>query len=135
MKSLDKRDAELAKKLETADIPKAVQTLIQGAEQQKKVSRRQRWQIIGLAVSVAFDLVLTVVILSLATQAENNKQAIIARCEQTNEQRVKGAHLWDYFIVQTENIPRTPDEQKFRDGFIDLKNETYALSDCTKAVK
>ncbi len=131
-KSLDVRNAELEKKLEKNPIDEQIATIA------KDVHRGKRNQVI-LALSILLDLLLTVGFGYLAIQssatasrAESNETALIARCEETNKARVKNAALWNYLIDQSEPAPRTPEQQKFRDDFITLKNETFAPTDCSK---
>lgn len=125
--SLDTRNAVLDEKLEHNPIDDQIQALV-------RADRQRKWQLLFLA--------LIIVALAygwrqnhrLALQAESNTNAIMARCESTNEARVKNARLWNYLIEQSQNVPRTPEQQKFRDDFIALKNDTFAPTDCSKIV-
>lgn len=128
--SLDSRNRELNKKIGETDLPKAVSVLIADA---KKRRRQVRW----LTFSIILDLLLTIGLAynsaqtrNIASQAESNKAALIARCESTNEARAKNEKLWDYLIEQSKGVPRSEKEQKFFDQFITLKDETFAPANC-----
>lgn len=128
--SLDDRNAVLEEKLENNPIDETIDILVRQAKRNKN---NIRW----LALSIVLDILLTIVITfitirtqQLQKQSETNKNAIVARCENTNEARARSARLWDYLIDQSKDQPRTPDQEKFRNDFIKLKNETFAPSDC-----
>jgi len=131
--SLDTRNEELDKALESNPIDEQILAL---ARSDKSRKRQIRW----LAVSLMLDVLLTIGFgfnairaNNAANKAETIESAIVARCEATNEARAKNEKLWDYLVEQSEKQPRTPEQQKFRDEFITLKNETFAPSDCNKS--
>ncbi len=128
--SLDDRNQELEKALETNPIDIQIAALV-------RADNRRKGQIIVLAISIVLDILLTIGFGYLAIQssttasrAESNETALNARCVSTNEARAKNAKLWDYLVDQSQNQPRTLEQQKFRDDFITLKNETFAPTVC-----
>lgn len=129
---LDERNKALDEKLEGGSLNQAVETLVRDA---KKVRRNQRI----LALSIALDVFLTfalagmsLVTHSIATKAETTQATLLKTCQVTNESRANNAVLWDYLIDQSKNQPRTPDQQKFFDDFVELKKKTFAPRDCSQ---
>lgn len=132
--SLDDRNKELEEKLQANPIDSQIATLVMA-------DRRRKDQIRLLAFSILLDVLLTfgfgymtLRTNHLASLAESNKSALIARCESTNDARAKNEKLWDYLINQGKDQPRTPEQQKFFNDFVTLKTETFAPTDCSKIV-
>lgn len=132
--SLDTRNEELDRKLEQNPIDEQIAAL---ARSDKSRRRQIRW----LAVSLALDVLLTIGFgyttlraNNAASKAETIENAIVARCESTNDARAKNEKLWDHILDLTKDTPRTPQQEVDRKEFIQVKEETFAPSDCTMAV-
>lgn len=128
--SLNSRNEKLNKKIDDTDLPSAVAVLVKDA---KKRKLQVRW----LGVSILLDIILTfgVGYLSIqnnrvASQAENNQQALVQSCETTNGSRANNKQIWDYLLaVQTPNVP-TLQQQQVRSQFQSLVDTTFAPRDC-----
>ena len=132
--NLDQRNDELNHKLDESDINEAVFILIKDAKKRKQ-------QIFALAFTIALDIILTLCLILLsfktsdiASQAENNKQALKRSCETTNAARANNKELWDYLLSLPPREPRTTEEQKQLDAFKEFVNKTFAEKDCNKLV-
>lgn len=128
--TLDSRNAELESKLKTADLPKAVDTLLSDA-------RRRRFQLRVLAVSIALDFILTIGLTflsfktsDLAQLAQNNRDAVIQNCETANDSRENQRALWGYVFSVSPTTPRTPEQEQQINEFRDFVNKTFAQRDC-----
>lgn len=126
--SLDERNAQLEHKLEENPIDRQIAVLV-------KADKRRKLQIIVLAMLTIGLVFVSVRTSQIASQAESNRAALMARCNSTNEARAKNKQLWDYLIEQGKDQPRTPEAQKFFDKFVALKDQTFAPTDCSQAVK
>jgi hypothetical protein len=134
MITLDKRNDELEKKLETSDLPKAVEVLFKDAKKRKR-------QLMILTISLILDILLTVglTVVSLRTQqlaikAENNKDAIYQSCEASNEGRANNRQLWEYILNLPPLEPPTPEREKRIADFRAFVDETFAPRDCDALV-
>jgi len=128
--SLDTRNAALNKELEENPIDLQVEAL---ARADKKQSR----QVVLLAVTVAFDVLLTfgfgyitVRTHQLANQSETTKAALIRNCETANDSRKNQRELWAYVISLTLSEPRTQEQTNRVDSFQDFVDKTFAARDC-----
>ena len=131
MSSLDERNDQLEADLEGNTIDKSIATLT-------KAAKRQKIQILVLALSVALDLLLTVGLIGAYQKVETNTQAIKARCEQTNASRANNKELWTYLLSvppDPSRPPRTAGEQAALDAFAKKVDSTFAPTDCTKVLK
>lgn len=133
--SLDQRNAELEKKLEANPIDEQIAVLVMQAKRNKNNIRL-------LAISLFVQLFLTCALgylgfitFRIAREAESNRNAIVSRCEATNEGRARNKELWDYLLGVPPTEPRTPQEQAALDGFAQKVDQTFAPSDCSKIVK
>lgn len=133
--SLDSRNDELNKKIDATDLPAAVSILIEDAEKRHRQLSLLRWLTFFSFVALAAIAFLLWQTHNIAAKAESNTQAIYARCVQTNEARDKNVKLWDHILKITEGTPRTAEQQKERDDFIQVKNETFAHTDCNKVME
>lgn len=130
--SLEQRNAELDKKIAKTDLNEAVTTLVKDA---KKRRRQLRW----LALSIVFDLLLTVGLGYLSVQthraaskAEDNHTALIRNCETSNEARANNKQLWDYLLnLPTPNAP-TLQQKEVRNQFSVFVGKTFSPRNCSK---
>lgn len=130
--SLNDRNAELNKQLEANPIDQQISNLT-------RADQRNRRHIILLALSLLFDLVLSLVLAygwhtnhNLAIRAETNRDAIVRGCETSNEARAKNKQLWAYILElpTPDGQPRTPEQQKRLDDFRMFVDDTFAPRDC-----
>lgn len=127
---LDRRNEELNKKIDETDLPTAVAILVSDAHKRKRQLRL-------IVISIFLDLFLTLGLgyLSIqthgiASQAENNKEALVQSCKTSNEARSNNKQIWDFLLnVQTPNTP-TLQQKQVRDQFQSLVNNTFAPRDC-----
>lgn len=130
--SLDDRNRELDKKIADSDLSEAVATLVKDAQKRKR-------QVRLLTISILLDILLTIGLgvvsvntHSIATQAENNQQAIMRSCETSNDARANNKQLWTFALtLPTPNVP-TLQQQINRDKFEAFVNKTFAPRDCSK---
>ncbi len=132
--NLEQRNAELDKKIESTDLPNAVDTLLKDAK-----SRRR--QIKLLALTVAFDVLLTIgfgyITLKthdIATKADSNSAAIVRSCESTNESRANNKKLWDYILALPPRTERTPAQTEQLADFQAFVDKTFAPRNCSTVV-
>lgn len=133
--SLDERNRDLNQKIHDSDINEAVDVLIKDA-------KKRNQQITILAFTIILDVILTFGLAYLsfqtqeiASQAENNKQALVRNCETTNAARANNKELWDYLLsipADPEDTPRTIEQQEQLDKFKDFVDKTFAPRDCSK---
>ncbi len=125
--SLDDRNAALEEKLEHNPIDEQITALV-------KAGNRLKLVVIGLAVLTVFVAVIAIQARQAATKAENAQTAVIARCEATNEARVKNRDIWNY-VLEVSNRPNlTPEQQTERNKFVMKLDDTFKPTDC-QAVK
>lgn len=128
--SLDTRNAELDEKLENNSIDATIASLAAADRQRKR-------QIFLLAVSLVFDLVLSVLLAfgwstnhKLINQAESNRNAIIRNCQTSNDARKNNREIWDYVLELTKDAPRDRQQSINREQFIKQLDMTFAPRDC-----
>ena len=125
--SLDDRNAALDEALEHNPIDKQIAALV-------KAGNRLKFIVIGLAFLTVFVAVIAIQARQAATKAENAQTAVIARCEATNEARIKNRDIWNY-VLELSNRPNlTPQQLADRDKFVAKLDDTFKPTDC-KAVK
>ncbi|WP_370943994.1 hypothetical protein AB5J62_33475 [Amycolatopsis sp. cg5] len=105
-------------------------------------SKRDRKWIVGLAVSLALDIVLSVVVAVVAVQAsqanslaQQNRQTQVLTCEAGNQARSASVSLWTYVLDATAKEPenQTPQRKQQIEQFRTYMQNAYAQRDCTKA--
>lgn len=132
--SLDTRNAALNKELEENPIDVQVEALA-------RADKRQSRQVVVLAITVVFDVLLTIGFgyitvrtHQLANQSENNRVALTRNCETANDSRKNNRALWDYILaIPTPDAP-TVDQQKNRTDFKAFVDKTFASRDCDAEV-
>lgn len=101
-------------------------------------SRRIIW---GLAVSLALDVALSIVVIFVAIQAQDantlaqaNRQTQIATCESGNQSRQVALNLWTYVLDAAAVAPenQTPERKKQLVDFRTYMESAYTPRDCTK---
>lgn len=125
MDRLDRKKAELDKKLAQTDLTKAVEALF-------KEARRSKIRQIVLTISVILDLVLTVGLFQAYHRIDTNREYIKTDCYSRNESRANNKEIWGYLLAVPPEKPRTSIEQKFFDEFKQKIDDTFAPKDCTK---
>lgn len=128
--SLDTRNAALNKELEENPVETQVEALA-------RADKRQSRQVIILAITVAFDVLLTIGFgyitfrtHQLANQAETNEVAIVRNCETANDSRRNQRELWSYVISLTPSEPRTSEQTARVEAFQTFVDKTFAIRDC-----
>jgi hypothetical protein len=108
--------------------------------------RRNRHLIILLAISIVFDLILSVALGVVAVGAHNASDratvatsGVKANCQTGNTVRAEEVQLWDYIIGVSNSQPpppgRTPEQQKqIVDQFLDHLHTIFAPRDCNHLV-
>lgn len=106
--------------------------------------RRNRHYIIGLGISLLFDLLLSVVVIIVAIQANNandranaNYQYQVDTCNASNAARQTSRDLWNYVLDAASKNPAnsTPERKKQIDDFRVYMENSYAPRDCSKVGK
>lgn len=106
--------------------------------------RRNRHFIIGLGISLAFDLLLSVVVIIVAIQANNardradaNHQYQVDTCNSNNASRQTSRDLWNYVLDAAAKNPanETPERKKQIQDFRAYMENSYAPRDCSKVGK
>lgn len=104
-------------------------------------SKRNRNWIVGLAVSLVLDIVLSVVVAVVAVQASQasdlahqNRQAQIATCDAGNQARSVSVSLWNYVLDLSSKSPenQTPQRKEQIEQFRAYMKNAYAQRDCTQ---
>ncbi len=133
--SLDDRNQALNDELERNPIDVQVEALAQA-------DKRQRRQVLILAFTVAFDVLLTIgfgfITLrthELANLAETNKTALIRNCETANDSRKNQRELWAYVIKLTPIQPRTDEQTARANDLQAFVNKTFAERNCSAEIK
>jgi hypothetical protein len=120
-------------------LAEQVGTLNAQVEAQESYGRRNRRMIWGLVVSLLLDAVLTVVIATVAVQANHasdratqvrNQQ--ISTCLSTNEARALNIRLWEYVLTIPPSQQRTEEQVKRIADFKVFLRKTFAPRDCSK---
>lgn len=133
MDQLQERDDALDEKIADSNLSKSVDTLVKDAKRSK---RNQKI----LAISIALDLFLTVVLgvvsyttTNLVSRAETTEASIRKNCEVSNEARSNNKQLWEFILnLPSNEPPPTPEQQKNIDDFKVFLNDTFAPRDCSK---
>lgn len=138
--SLDERADALDKKLAHNDIDASITVLVHDA-------RLRRRQIIGLTISIIFDIILTIAFAILSIQArdtainvKNSQATIISSCQTGNEFRTTEAALWNHILaLQPVMTDLTPEQQTQRDktvaDFQTYLKTTFAPRNCNDIIK
>lgn len=105
----------------------------------RKYGKRNRHYIVGLAISLIFDVLLTgvVVIIAINTSAATdlanaNRQAQIDTCNSGNAARKTTRDLWNYVLDASAKDPQnqTPERTKRIADFRTYMENSYAARDC-----
>jgi hypothetical protein len=106
--------------------------------------RRNRHYIIGLGISLAFDLLLSVVVIIVAVQANAandranaNHEYQVDTCNSSNAARQTSRDLWNYVLDAASKNPanETPERKKQISDFRAYMENSYAPRDCSKVGK
>lgn len=101
----------------------------------ERYGHRNRHYIVGLAVSIALDVVLSIVVIVIALAVSNtngianqNREAQKASCQSGNDTRQASTQLWNYILDASErNNPANRDQiEQFRA----YMQKAYAPRDC-----
>ena len=96
------------------------------------VTRRSKRQIRVLAVSLVFDVLLSVGLafaLSRSKEAvDQNREAVRVACVEANRSRAGSVALWEGIAAAAP--PSTPEQQQRTDAVLALVHQTYAPRDC-----
>jgi len=132
--SLDDRNQALNEELERNPVETQVEALA-------RADKRQSRQVVILAITVAFDVLLTLGFgfvtwrtHELTSLADTNQNAIIRNCETANESRKNQRELWAYVISLTPSEPRSPEQVARVDAFQKFVDKTFAPRDCSEEV-
>ncbi|WP_410662003.1 hypothetical protein [Amycolatopsis sp. lyj-84] len=107
-------------------------------------SKRDRAWIVGLAVSLLLDVVLSVVVAVVAVEAaqatslaEQNRRAQVSSCEAGNAARAVSVSLWAYVLDQVTKDPenQTPERAQQIEQFRRYISTAYAPRDCANPGK
>lgn len=110
----------------------------------RKYGRRNRHLIWGLAISLVFDLALSVLLFFVFVvagnaneAAERNRQSQIASCESGNQSRQVSSNLWLYILDTASKNPENQTEAKRRqiEDFRAYMLNAYAPRDCSQIGK
>lgn len=103
--------------------------------------RRNRHLIWGLAVSLVFDVLLSVALFitfitagNAQDTADRNRQAQVSSCESGNQTRQASVSLWTYILDTVEKSPQNQTEER-RKQIADFRHymlDAYASRDCSK---
>jgi hypothetical protein len=106
--------------------------------------RRNRHYIVGLGISLAFDLLLSVVVIVVAIQANAandranaNHEYQVDTCNSSNAARQTSRDLWNYVLDAASKNPanETPERKKQISDFRAYMENSYAPRDCSKVGK
>jgi hypothetical protein len=104
----------------------------------RNYGRRNRRYIAGLAISLALDIILSVVLAFVAvtaTQANDlatqNHNTQVATCESSNQSRLVTVNLWNYILDSASK--NNPDAAKLKQiqDFRAYMEKAYAQRDCS----
>jgi hypothetical protein len=110
----------------------------------QQYGRRNRHYIIGLGISLLFDLLLSVVVIIVAIQAnaandraDANHQYQVDSCNSSNAARQTSRDLWNYVLDAASKNPAndTPERRKQINDFRAYMENSYAPRDCSKVGK
>lgn len=106
--------------------------------------RRNRHLIVGLGVSLAFDVLLTIGVIIAAITANNagdlaatNRQTQIDTCTANNQTRQASRNLWTYVLDTVAKAPENQTAERTQQlaEFRTYMQTAYADRDCTKVGK
>lgn len=106
--------------------------------------RRNRRLIVGLGISLALDILLTVAVVIVAVTANNagdaasaNRQSQIDTCTSSNQTRAASRNLWNYVLDAAANDPETQTAARKQQlaQFRTYMETAYAQRDCTRIGK
>lgn len=106
----------------------------------QQYGQRNRHLIVGLAISLALDVLLTIGVIIAAITANNagavadaNRQNQFDTCNASNQTRQASRNLWNYVLDTVEKNPQnqTPDRQKQIAEFRAYMQDAYADRDCS----
>lgn len=106
--------------------------------------KRNRHYIIGLGISLIFDLLLSVVVIVIAVHANHtndlanaNRQYQLDSCVSGNQTRQTSRDLWNYVLDAAAKSPanQEPGRKKQIDDFRAYMENSYAPRDCSKIGK
>ena len=133
----DRYDAAIAA---TQRLEESVRGLKDEVVALRTYGRRNRHYIAAIAVSLVFDVALSIVVFVVAVQlvktndlATANLQTQIATCESSNESRQVSTNLWNYVL---DTAGRNPDNQVGErkqqiEDFRAYMQRAYAPRDCS----
>lgn len=117
----------------------AVRELAERADALQGYGRRTRLATWGLGVSVAIDVIFSVVALwaigqaqSASDAAEQTRQTQIQTCLATNTARAQNKQLWVYVLSVPPSRPLTGEERKRRADFRAYLDKVFVPRDCTR---
>lgn len=100
--------------------------------------RKTRHLTIGLAVSIVFDVVLTVVIAILTVNALDQGSTLhasqLASCSISNTTRVEQQQLWVY-LFQLSGPPKTAQAKAQEQKFLAYVDKTFAPVNCAQVYR
>lgn len=103
--------------------------------------KRNRNWIVGLAVSLTLDIILSVVVAVVAVQASQandlahqNRQSQVATCDAGNQARAVSVSLWNYVLDLSSKDPenQSPQRKQQIEQFRSYMQGAYAQRDCTQ---
>lgn len=131
MNNLDERSDALDAKMAESPPEEAIKVLVKDANRAKRTVRI-------LIISVILDILLSIGLAyitiqthHIATQADNNQDAIMRSCEVANEGRANNKALWNYLLSLPPETPLTPEQQTRVTDFQKFIDKTFAPRDCT----
>lgn len=111
-----------------------------GAEIQalRNYGRRNRRYIAGLAISLALDIILSVVVAFVAVTAAQandlatqNHNTQVATCESSNQSRLVTVNLWNYILDSASKNNADAAKLKQIQDFRAYMQKAYAQRDCS----
>jgi hypothetical protein len=118
----------------------AVQGLRQEIGALRTYGARNRHLILGLAISLLLDVILSIVVAFVAVSASDasslanqNKQTQLATCRAGNETRAANVQLWTYVLdlaAASNPAPPTPQRTESLKQFTAYLHTVYAPRDC-----
>ncbi len=104
----------------------------------RSYGERNRRLIWGLLVSLALDLILSIVVAVVAVQAaetssaaSQNRQMQISSCEAGNQARMVSTQLWNYVLDLSERNIQTPEQRQRIAEFRQYMTTSLAPRDCS----
>lgn len=110
----------------------------------REYGRRNRHLIVGLAISLALDVLLTVAVIIAAITANKagdlaaaNRQTQVDTCTAGNQTRQASRSLWNYVLDTVDKNPQnqTPERQRQIAEFRTYMENAYADRDCSRIGK